>query len=241
MEIPANRFRKHVKIFSKGLLAQSKHLSFEGVHDLRVSTRRLRALIRLLEKNTSYRVPEVSRHGLKKLGRVLGIRRQWDVTLKGARKYHLSESALLKDQRAAGAELQKILRRPEIQRLPLELRLYGQSLGAERVSVQKKKLRKIRRELKAWLQKKHFSKNELHKLRVSMKKIRYVFESLNIPVEKLKELQDRLGTCHDLMVLSKYFDQPKQVLKEERQEIKKVQKRIRPALRSSLEVLDALH
>jgi CHAD domain-containing protein len=240
MEILENRFQEQIKIFNKSLRGQAKHLSFEGVHDLRVSTRRLRAWINLLEKSSSSKLPEVSRRALKELGEILGDRRQWDVTLRGARKYHLKEPELLKAQRTAGSELSKLLRSPEIQRLPQELSVFGKSFGVKIVSVQERTLRKIRGDLKKWLRQKHFSKKELHQLRISTKKIRYALESLDLPVEALKGLQDQLGKCHDLMILSEYFDQAKQVKKDEQRERKKAQKQIRPALRSSLDVLESL-
>lgn len=98
----------------------------------------------------------------------------------------------------------------------------------------------MRSTLKMWLKQKRFSIEELHQLRVSTKKIRYAFECLDLPMEDLKELQDHLGKSHDLTVLREYFKDPKVVRQKDRKERKAVEKRIRPALRSSLEVLNLL-
>ncbi|HEY8272001.1 MAG TPA: CHAD domain-containing protein [Pseudobdellovibrionaceae bacterium] len=240
MEVVENQFQEQVKIFNKLMHSQSQRLSLEGVHDLRVSTRRLRSLIDLLEKSTAHKVPKAAKKSLKELGDLLGDRRQWDVALQGARRYHLNTQGLLKDQRAAGSKLHKILQRPEIQKIPHELRIFGEGLGVDRVPVRDKLLQKVSTELKQWIRQKKFSKKEIHLLRISMKKIRYTFEFLDLPVNDLKDLQESLGQCHDLTVLSDYFGRPKKVKKDEQKKYKKIQKRIRPALRSSLDVLGSV-
>ncbi|MGZ3744217.1 MAG: CHAD domain-containing protein [Pseudobdellovibrionaceae bacterium] len=240
MDILEKLFPEQIKIFNKLLRSQARRLSLDGVHDLRVNTRRLRTFIRLLEKSTSHKMSKDSKEALKKLGDALGERRQWDVTLEWARKYQLKEGSLLKDQKTSGNKLHQVLRSSEVQKLPPELEVFEKGLGADRISVQDKLLQRMDKDLKKWFQRKRFSKKEIHRLRISTKKIRYAFEALDLPVENLKELQDELGKCHDLTVLSQYFHQPKQIKKKEKKEYKKAQKQIRPALRSSIEVLQSL-
>ena len=180
------------------------------------------------------------KNSLKKLARALGERRQWDVTLKGAHKYHLKDGRLREDQKQEGAKLRRLLHSAEVKALPRELAAFERTLKNEKIQIHPDQLKKMRSQIKSWLKQKKFSAKELHRLRISTKKIRYAFECMDIPVEQLKGLQDQLGKSHDLTVLSEYFDQPKSVRKADHKERRHAKKRIRPALRSSLEVLEVL-
>ncbi len=240
MKALENQFQEQVDVFSKHLRVQSRRLSFEGVHALRISIRRLQSLISLLETKSTRKALKNPKLSLNKLENFSGDRRQWDVALRGARKYHFSEAALLKDVRLAGGRLHKILRSSEIQKIPIELNFFIKNHNAMEELVQWKIYQKMRSKLKDLLHQRNFSKRELHKLRISAKKIRYRFESLGLPTVKLKALQDQLGKCHDLTILSEYYNCPKQVKKDEKKECKKAQRLIRPALRSGLDVLDSL-
>lgn len=239
MELTKDHLREQIKVFRHHFQAQGRRLSVEGVHQLRVSTRRLHATLDLLEENGIRLSPQMTA-SLKLLRQSLGERRQWDVARKGARKYHLKEKNLIKDQEAAGVLLQDALKNPGVKALPEELAVLNKQLKHKNIEIQKSSLKRIRKNLKAWLASKKLSPKELHKLRIETKKIRYAFESLGLPTDKLEVLQDHLGKSHDLMVLSEYFDAPKDVKKDEKRERKKAKKQIRPALRSSLEVLKSL-
>lgn len=240
MDFVEAHFQQEIKNFRRLLRAQSHHLTVAGVHDLRVCTRRLRAQLGLIEENSQHQVLARSGKALKKLGRALGERRQWDVTLKEAHKFHLAEDELRKDQTRAGQKLQKILQNPDIQALPDELKHFEQTLNSEKIFIDKKFFKGMRSQLKTWLKYKKFSSKDLHELRISTKKIRYAFECMDLPIDDLKDLQDHLGKSHDLTVLREYFDDPKVVRQADRKERRRATKRIRPALSTSLEVLNLL-
>jgi len=240
MDLIEPRFREEIVKFRKLLRSQTRALTVEGVHDLRVSTRRLRAQVALIEKSTVHHLLQRSQNTLKKLGRALGERRQWDVTLKEAHKFHLIEKDLQRQKLMAGRELKKVLKCPEVKALPQDLAQFEQTLQNEKIHVAPKELKKMRSELKAWLKQKKFSSKKLHELRISTKKIRYAFECMGLPVEDLKDLQDHLGKSHDLTVLRDYFDDPKPVRKADRKERRRAKARVRPALSTSLEVLEML-
>lgn len=240
MDFVEAHFQQEVKRFRRLLGSQTRALSLRGVHDLRVSTRRLRAQMILIEKGSPYKLPARTENALKKLRRALGERRQWDVALKGAKKFHLAEENLRKDQTQAGVKLKRVLLSKDVQALPEDLLELERKLRKEKIPISEKQFKRMRSTLKMWLKQKRFSIEELHQLRVSTKKIRYAFECLDLPMEDLKELQDHLGKSHDLTVLREYFKDPKVVRQKDRKERKAVEKRIRPALRSSLEVLNLL-
>jgi CHAD domain-containing protein len=240
MDFVEAHFQQEVSNFTRLLRTQSKSLSANGVHDLRVSIRRLRVQIRLIEKSTTHHLMVHTENTLKRLSRVLGERRQCDVTLHEAQRFHLANSGLLREQKTASVKLKKVLQSDQVKNLPRELTDFEKGLRTEKIQIQPEQLKKMRGQLKAWLKRKKFSSGDLHKLRISTKKIRYTFESMDLPVEDLKELQDHLGKSHDLTVLSECFPKPKAVREADRKERQRAQKCIRPALRSSLEVLELL-
>lgn len=240
MDFIEAHFQQELRKFRRLLRAQSQHLTVAGVHDLRVCTRRLRAQITMIEKNSTHHPTAAVEKALKKLGRALGERRQWDVALKEAPKFQLSEKKLRKDQASAGEKLRKVLRSHDVQSLPEALKQFETPLTQDKIAISNKFFKDMRSQLKTWLKKKTFSPGELHKLRISTKKIRYAFECMDLPIDDLKDLQDHLGKSHDLTVLREYFDDPKKVRKADRKERKRATKRIRPALSTSLEVLNLL-
>lgn len=239
MELLEEHFREQIKTFTHHLETQSHQLSVEGVHQLRVTARRLRAMLLLLEENGHPVSPHL-KDSLKILRQALGDRRQWDVAIKGAQKYHLKEDHLMMDQEVAGLLLKDTLKDPGVRALPKELNELDLSLKNKNIQIQENSLKKMRKEMKSWLKSKNLSAQEMHELRIATKKIRYAFEALDLPTAKLESLQDHLGKSHDLMVLCEYFDTPKSVKRDEKRERKKAKKQIRPALRSSLDVLESL-
>lgn len=240
MEFVEARFQQEIANFRRLLRAQSQRLTRAGVHDLRVSIRRLRAQIVMIDKNSIYHPVDSLDKNLKRLGRALGERRQWDVALQEARQFHLAKDKLRKDQKRAGDKLLKFLRRPEVQELPQELSRFERPLKNANINVRPSHIKDLRSQLKSWLKYRSFSSQQLHELRISTKKIRYAMESLDLPVAELKQLQDHLGRSHDLTVLCEYFEDAKVVQKADRKERRRANKRIRPALLSSLEVLSQL-
>lgn len=240
MQFIEPHFSKEISNFAHLVGSQSQRLTLEGVHDLRVSTRRLRSHLRLIQQSSAHHVLANVEATLKILGRALGERRQWDVSLQEAPRFHLKEKDLHKKQLKAGRDLRAILRSENVQALPTQLREFERTLRKSRIEIHGEVLEQMRSELKSWLKQKKFSAKKLHKLRIEAKKIRYAFECMDLPVQELKELQDHLGKSHDLTVLSEYFHKPKDVHKADRKERKKAKRHIRPALRSSLDVLKGL-
>ncbi len=240
MDFVETRFKDEVGKFGRLLRGQTKSITYEGTHELRVSTRRLCAQLGMIEKSTAHQLVVNAKNNLKKLARALGVRRQWDVALKGAHKYCLKDGKLRKGQRDAGVKLRRLLLSAGVKALPGQFAAFERTLRDEKIQIHADQLKKMRRRLKSWLKQKKFSAKELHQLRISTKKIRYAFECMGLPVEDLKDLQDHLGKSHDLTVLSEYFDQVKSVRKANHKERHQAKKHIRPALRSGLEVLEVL-
>jgi len=233
-------FTQELKKFHRLLKAQQRRLTRTGVHDLRVCLRRLRSHLSIMDFNSAYHPSDETKKYLKNLSRLLGDRRQWDVTLQEAKKFHLETTKLQSQQKAASSMLRQYLQSPEARVLSEELKRFERRVKGVRIQIRPAQLKFYRRQLKAGLKHRKWSSQQLHEVRISTKKVRYAFECLSLPVKELKALQDHLGKSHDLSVLRECYKHTKVVRKAERLERRKVLRRIRPALRSSLDVLKRL-
>jgi CHAD domain-containing protein len=79
-----------------------------------------------------------------------------------------------------------------------------------------------------------------HRLRINVKKARYVLEATGRPVTPLVKLQDHLGRWHDLMVLSSVAGPTSQVTEALNREWMIARRLVRPALRQAIRSLPDL-
>ena len=199
----------------------------DGVHDLRVATRRLRAALELWLAASRDKKLDRSRKALRKLGRRLGDLREADVDLA-----ELSELRRRDPSHAAAVEfviasesrakrnfvkaLEKELRRIDLADLSKEIRSeIEDALDAKKkpedlplASVARKEIQERLPRLAPLLDRARVSPTPsgLHRLRIELKKFRYAvelcapaFDGRRAPalIERLKTLQDALGVVHD--------------------------------------------
>jgi CHAD domain-containing protein len=205
----------------------------DGIHDLRVSTRRLRAALDLWLDSAPGKKLERCRRTLGILGRRLGAVREVDVN-----RRELSELALGRPADAAAIEfaaafearrkirrvraLEKELARIDLSDLFRQIRSeLGKSAGseAESISVIFVARRELERRLppleglleEAW---RRPSALALHRFRIALKKLRYAVEMCGPAydgrrrlrlVGRLKQLQDALGAAQDAQILHDRF------------------------------------
>ncbi|ATR22612.1 Putative adenylate cyclase family [Roseomonas mucosa] len=198
----------------------------EGVHQMRVAIRRLRAALRLfgplLEPHATARFEDE----LRRLGQVLGAARDWDVfceeTLPEAGKEEgtaewvaLLRPAAEECRVEAHAAMLEELRRPALGALVLGLAgwaedpavLGGVAVGKPLAKVAPGLLEGVARKVRRRGRKiRHRSMEELHSLRKALKRLRYGLEFLSglCPEKALrrylqgcKELQEDLGGLND--------------------------------------------
>ncbi|WP_145142720.1 CYTH and CHAD domain-containing protein [Roseomonas gilardii] len=198
----------------------------EGVHQMRVAIRRLRAGLRLFGPLLEPRATARFEGELRRLGQVLGAARDWDVfceeTLPEAGKEEgaaewiaLLRPAAEECRAEAHADMLEELRRPTLGALVLGLAgwvedpavLGGAAVGKPLAEVAPELLegaaRKVRRRGRKIQQR---SMEELHGLRKALKRLRYGLEFLSglCPEKALrrylqgcKELQEDLGKLND--------------------------------------------
>lgn len=196
-----------------------RSMSVEGVHDLRVLTRRVRACVwmaRQIHDAVSLRkLRRALRRALRRVGRALGERRMFDVAVEDAGAYGMDAAALEVPRAYAGAVAARRLkagRREEIAKL---MRKAAKALAGRESKALAGGLELLRSRLQAALDQAPQGKTEQHELRIQAKKVRYVLEILGRPVDKLKALQSELGRAHDLEVLQELLGPQEQAAADE--------------------------
>jgi CHAD domain-containing protein len=212
----------------------ARKLDSENVRRLRVLTRRLRAHLWLLRRvSPKVKVKSCRRH-LKRLGRVLGKYRTYDVAAHDASEFGLFTQNILRN-RAKAAEKVHIelaaVKRAEVLNHLMRVRAKTQQVedGAyipilEDLQSQVIELRK----------KAHPSRADLHNIRIRIKKIRYLLEILGSDARDLKHAQSSLGKLHDIQVLKQLEGATQKMRKEEM----KATRKARNVLRLSLQRTD---
>jgi CHAD domain-containing protein len=205
----------------------------EGIHDLRVSTRRLRAAVDLWLDNAPGKKLARCRKSLRRLGRRLGAVREIDVNRRELSELALGRSANAvaiefaaafearrKSRRAR--ELEKELERIDLPDLFRQMRAeLAKSPGSEAESISlifvarrelERRVPPLEGLLEATLRRP--SAPALHRFRIELKKLRYSVEMCGPAydgrrrvrlVARLKELQDALGAAQDAQVLHDRF------------------------------------
>lgn len=202
----------------------------DGVHDLRVATRRLRAALELWLAVSPSRRLDRARRALKNLGRRLGALREADVDLKelfDLRRRDPSHGAAIefliasesRERKRRVKALEKGLRRIDLEDFAKEIRSEtddaldagnGEDLALSAVARRElqERLPGLARLLDHTLR--HPTPAALHRLRIDLKKFRYsvevcapAYDGRRVPglIGSLKALQDALGIVHDTNAL----------------------------------------
>lgn len=197
----ARRFRAGQRAIAE--LAPRVHLHLEpmAVHDLRVATRRLRALIWVARRVGPLSACKRLRKILRAWGQALGERRTLDVVLENAARLNIDASMLAERHghsadavRAAvtveGAAEVSVL----LGKTALKVREWSEQRLHQGLILCAKDLHKALRDAPK-------GKADQHQLRIEAKKTRYVLEAVGCKCELLKELQCLLGDSHDMEIL----------------------------------------
>ena len=203
----------------------------EALHDMRVASRRLRALVRLFKSVVPARPARELSNDLRWLGHVLGTVRDVDVQLQ---RLEARQAAMRPAQRAAIDPYLESLRRlraarrpamlaelnaPRYLRLLRRLETFVRAEAAppnarSLAGAGRRAIRKASKQLhkRAHAIGKHPSADDLHEVRILAKRLRYACEFLQ-PLtgssgprflKRLVELQDLLGAHNDAVVATQF-------------------------------------
>jgi len=215
----------------------------DGIHDLRVSTRRLRAALDLWRECAPGKRLDRCRKRLRRLGRRLGSVREADVNLEGladlargrpsdAIAIEFLAASVARERKRRARRLHQEQERSDLPGLSEEIRSeLGKGLDSESepVSIAAVARRELTRRLPALEALLETASREpsapaLHRLRIGLKKFRYsvelsapAYDGRRLPplLGRLKELQDALGAAQDARALHDVFAKGRLELRED--------------------------
>ena len=171
------------------------------VHDLRVTTRKIRALLRLLPEESYGRNLKTLKRQLRKLARATGDRRDADVAIADAEAYGLESSELRKQRKDSRDNLEDRLRAARICQLKGRLNQLFRDMRESPLPNSGISLKPVLSKLKQVNTSAMTKRRTLHRLRIEIKNARYALEAFGVNSPKLQDLQHRLGRTHDLETL----------------------------------------
>lgn len=204
------------------------HFNGKIVHKLRVCVRRLRTMIDLVGDE----LPQTEKQQLKKVWKQLGKVRDFDVSRELAEKYSLNESQIKQKRSLARKKLRTQLTDKKMQKLFDEMEKLSLRSTSSKVDPLP-----LLRELRMRLIQTPSGPENLHELRIVLKKIRYFREALGFDVEAFKEYQDTLGEFHDLEVFHEKHPNSLAIRKALRSKKEKAMLIARPAVQLGMKAL----
>lgn len=222
-------FGAKTQSFRRLSLEVRRHPNEEHVHELRVTARRLRAILWVLKRRPESVVNKPLDQELKKLIELLGEQRELDVAIKDAVNYQLPIARLQLFRKEKQKHIRRYLWSGHRSNILHGLKITKDMLRDRPDFHAGRVLQKLECKLKHWQHRK-LHRKELHKFRIVMKKVRYVLEAFGYPVKPLRKLQDHLGNAHDLEMLGKFTGRHKKVIEGERKSQEKARKQIETSL-----------
>lgn len=222
LDFELSRARELVSALKKQLKRLQKKTTVDQVHDTRVALRRWDCIWQILQADgwESAKFKQGQGRRLKRLLKVLGELRDWDVCLELGAEYSLSGSCLKawkKNRRLACRKVSRTLAGLEVDHLDEELNTYLQ----KRCAKLKRRHRQTswvytsafdhlivylrqREQLAEQLESTASTSKELHRLRLAIKNWRYFLtEIFGLTNLELVKSQQYLGKIHDLEHLEK--------------------------------------
>jgi CHAD domain-containing protein len=231
---------KRVRIFEKLAEADADDLSKDDVHDLRVTTRRLRASLWVLRHCMESSAAERLHKELRAIGSVLGERRMWDIAEHDAETYGADTGPIEKKRTRAQAKLRHALRGARVRSVRRDLRKLEKMIPGLILERLVPWLQGYEWELAYRLQRRPKTPTERHELRIQAKKVRYVLECLGRSSVNLEKLQDHLGREHDLDFLREVIGAKRALMRDKRVAAQRANRAMTPALRSGMRELHTL-
>jgi CHAD domain-containing protein len=205
-----------------------KAASGKRLHQLRVLTRKIRALLWLAWGEKAPKAPARLEWLLDRLARRLGKLRTLEVALLDAKRFHLKLPKIKEQLKRDRKNLR--LRSATQQRLESlaresrrDLKRHPPSLGLLR--------RRVLGLSRALLAAPNPAKRDLHPIRIELKRLRYALEALGLAEGKLPLLLAALGELHDLEALEKMAGPNEALIRQQKALAQKVRDSLAPSLR----------
>lgn len=230
---------KQAELLRELIKQTSSKPTVRGVHDLRVTIRRLRVSVWIARRDEEMPRFRNLSEALRNLGGCLGRLRQLDVAIGDAKFYRLSVSGLKVRRKKARHAVARALT-PKLndlleKKLDRLIRLLYKRGGV--------KVRKAASDLLeragALRGRVPVAKEEFHQFRIFVKKVRYAIEALGYPPGPIKTLHDRLGKARDLEALQQLVGKNDAIKRDEAKYCGLAAKIAKPVMRFACECLQA--
>jgi CHAD domain-containing protein len=231
---------KRLEKFAELATTDPDKLSKDDVHDLRVTTRRLRASLWVVRHCMIDGYAEHGHRELRSIGKALGERRMWDIALGDAEHYGADTSDIEKERRRAHAAMRRTLRHARVHKLVTSLHKLEREIPGLMLEKLLPWLRDYEWELAYRLGQPPKAPTERHELRIQAKKARYVLECLGRRAPSIEKLQDHLGREHDLHVLQQLIGRKRALIRDTRIARNHADRVMPSALRSGIRQLRIL-
>lgn len=202
-------------------------LKRKEVHNLRVALHRIRSLLDMTN---------IESRALEKLDKKLGKVRDLDVAIKNAKLYGLSTSDLKKKRKKNSKAALEFI---EENKKKVFNNLDKSALQFEKKFDLKSAAGTLKTKLKNFDH--PLEDHELHKVRIGLKKVRFLLESTGKSVIRLKKVQDQLGEVHDLQVLSEFYKKNPHLKNDQRIKSLTAKRTVRPLFKEASRQLNGIH
>jgi CHAD domain-containing protein len=236
----AETLRGGVRRFCQLVRQTAHHPTTDHVHDLRVLTRKLRADLWLVPTSARSRAIRRARHDLQRLAAVLGRQRECDVALEDAVGFGRDRNVIERRLGEARQQVIRCLRPKKRTRYIKHLQHATRDVSSLDTHVVLSQVRHLQDRLQRAMNHPPTTNRARHRLRINVKKARYMLEATRRPVTSLVKLQDHLGRWHDLMVLSSVAGRTSRVTRARIREWMIARRLVRPALRQAIHSLSDL-
>jgi CHAD domain-containing protein len=206
----------------------------DAVHRLRVSSRKLRTVLPLLEPAQGRKKRKKLCRALGKIARAAAEERELEVAEVDARSFGVRLKVGGKKQ--AGRKITRILgaNRSRVLGRKLEKRIRSLARGSAELRLD---LRNTALALREWLESPPRTSAEFHSLRIAVKQARYALEAKGEKALPLKKLQDGLGRAHDLEILQELSGKTRRVSRAMAEYRRRSKEELGPALTFALRKL----
>lgn len=229
----AKDLKRMRKTFSRLAPRVQKKWDPDELHDLRVLTRRLRAIVWLSRHSAKGPRLKELRQVLRELGHALGEKRTLDVLQKDAKKYKVDGEPRPSDVKKVKKRIEEQLDSHQRNGLDHLLRAAEKKIAKVKSRDLKPALAELIPSLEKLSERNPKTPKEWHLLRIEVKKVRYAAELLGVKVGELKKIQDLLGRGHDLGLLIERLGRNREIQSDLQKVWKQSKKITAPILKKS--------
>lgn len=236
-------FHNQIKLLNQTEQSAAEKLSQSKVHDLRVTTRRVRAVLWLLKHSSTELHFKSLEHALRKLGKSLGNFREISIAINDAKIFSLNSDPLTLLRKNSKKRIRPLLKQKKRKKMFDRLKKIERKLATFKSLNMKRAWEDLQAEIlackKLQMRSKQYQRyqSQLHFLRITTKKTRYALEATGQAVKELERLQDLLGKAHDLYVLQKYLGRHTAITQRQKHLTAEALSHTKPALSKALRLI----